>query len=133
MIERGVIKHREYKQQIADFSGLRFGAITPTDLDAFIDFNNKLFVFAEAKYNGHELPYGQRLALERLCDACHCPPERYSVAFIVSHTSKSDIDFASTEVVSYRWQQRWVEPKHKGASLRYAVESFKRLADKRYF
>lgn len=123
---RGVIQNREYKQQIADFSGLRFGKITPTDLDAFMDFGNKLFVFVEAKYGGADLPYGQRLALERLCDACHAPPSRSAVAFIVSHTSKGDIDFASTVVTRYRWEGKWHAPQSRNRSLLAGITTFRR-------
>lgn len=125
MNTRGIIQNREYKQQIADFSGLRFGKITPTDLDAFMDFGNKLFVFVEAKYGGASLPYGQKLALERLCDACHTPPSRYAVAFIVSHMSKGDIDFANTKVTSFRWQGAWHAPQEKDSSLIDGVTAFR--------
>ena len=125
MHERGIIQNREFKQQIADFSGLRFDKITPTDLDAFMDFNNKLFVFVEAKYGGAPLPYGQRLAIERLCDACHTPPVRYAVAFLTSHENKGDIDFARTVITQYRWGGKWVSPKTDGMPLIDGVNTFR--------
>lgn len=125
MAERGVIKNREYKQQIADFSGLQFGKITPTDLDAFMDFNNKLFVFVETKFGNSQMQYGQRLAIERLCDACHAPPHRYSVAFITKHQSNGDIDFANTEVTRFRFCGEWFTPQKEGATLREGIEAFK--------
>ena len=125
MAERGVIQNRGYRQQIADMSGLTFGKITPTDLDAFMDFNNKLFVFVETKYGGAPLPYGQRLAIERLCDACHCPPDRYSVAFITSHSSNGDIDFARTVITKIRFGGAWVDPKKPGAPLIDGVQAFR--------
>ncbi len=125
MSDRGVIKNRDYKQKIADFSGLRYGKITPTDLDCFIDFGNKLFVFVEAKYGNSPLSYGQNLALERLCDACYQPANgRYSVAFVVSHTSAQDIDMATTVVTKYRWEGKWRTPKLTGSTLRQAVDVF---------
>lgn len=117
MHERGVIGNRAFKNQVADMSGLRFGNITPTDLDAFMDFNNRLFVFVEAKFGGAAMQYGQRLAIERLCDACHRPPERFAVAFITSHNSQGDIDFAMTTITKYRWNGRWIEPAADGVSL----------------
>lgn len=125
MAERGVIQNRAFKQQIADFSGLTFGKITPTDLDAFMDFNNQLFVFVETKYEGAPLPYGQRLAIERLCDACHCPPSRYAVAFITSHSSKGDIDFARTVVTKIRFGGKWLDPKKSGSPLVDGVQAFR--------
>ena len=125
MHERGVIRNREFKQQIADFSGLRFGKITPTDLDAFMDFHNKLFVFVESKHGGAPLPYGQRLAIERLCDACHNPRIRYAVAFITKHESNGDIDFSQTVVTQYRWAGKWVTPKVPDAPLIDGVNTFR--------
>lgn len=125
-VERGVIGNRAYKQQIADFSGLTFGKITPTDLDAFMDFNNKLFVFVETKFNNAPLKYGQRLALERLCDACHNPPHRYAVAFVTSHQSNGDIDFANTTVMQFRWNGEWHGPRKEGAALVDGVKAFHR-------
>ncbi len=125
MSERGVIRNRDYKQKIADFSGLRYGKITPTDLDCYIDFGNKLFVFVEAKYGDSQLSYGQNLAIERLCDACHQPSQgRYSVAFVVSHSSDDDIDMASTVVTKYRWFGKWCTPKADTPTLRKAVDFF---------
>lgn len=127
MAERGVIQNRGYKQQIADMSGLRFGNITPTDLDAFMDFGDKLFVFVEAKYNGVSLSYGQKLAIERLCDACHKPPTRYAVAFLTSHQDAGDIDFAATTVTAYRWNGKWIAPMTAGARLIDGVNRFRTL------
>jgi hypothetical protein len=125
MGERGVIRNREAKQQIADFSGLRYGKITPTDLDAFLDFGNRLFVFVECKYMNAPLSYGQRLALERLVDACHKPPERYAVGFVVAHSGGGDIDFAGTTVRQFRWDGKWLAPRIDGASLREGVDAFR--------
>ena len=103
---RGVINHREFKTQVADMSGLTFGKITPTDLDAFMDFNNKLFVFVEAKHGTSKMPYGQQLAIERLCDACHQPPIRYA---------------------KYRWGGKWLTPQSMGATLVQGVNRFRQL------
>lgn len=125
MHERGVIRNREFKQQIADFSGLRFGKITPTDLDAFLDFHNKLFVFVEAKHGGAQMPYGQRLAVERLVDACHNPPHRYAVAFQTSHNESGDIDYAATAVTLFRWNGEWRQPMKAGSTLIDGINAFR--------
>lgn len=124
---RGVINNRDFKTQVADMSGLTFGKITPTDLDAFMDFNNKLFVFVEAKHGASQMPYGQQLAIERLCDACHQPPNRYAVAFVTSHNTRGDIDFANTTVTKYRWGGKWLTPQSMGATLVQGVNRFRQL------
>jgi hypothetical protein len=127
MTERGVIKNRNFKTQVADMSGLTFGKITPTDLDAFMDFNNKLFVFVEAKHGNSVMPFGQQLAIERLCDACHKPPHRYAVVFVTSHNADGDIDFANTTVTKYRWEGKWITPQKLGSTLFDGVVRFRGL------
>lgn len=125
MTERGIIKRREFKNQVADMNGLCFGKITPTDLDAFIDFGNKLFVFIEAKYGDSKMPYGQRLALQRLCDACHKPPMRYAVLFLTSHETKGDIDFSKTRITEYRYNGKWKAPQVLDSTLLDGVNHFR--------
>jgi hypothetical protein len=129
MAERGVIRNRAYAQQIKDFSGMRFGSITPTDIDAFIEFRNRLFIFIEGKHCGAPLPGGQKLALERLVDACHCPPKRISTAIIVDHydSASEDVDYATAPVRCIRWNGQWMEPHQKGILLKGAVEALIQL------
>jgi len=83
-VERGEIRTPEYALQVRDFTGLRYGKITPTDIDGFIDFDNKLFIFLEPKYKGKGVDRGQELALERLCDACRKAGVR-SVVIVADH------------------------------------------------
>lgn len=123
MFERGVIRNRAAAQQLRDFSGLRYGRITPTDIDAYMEFGGRLFVFVEAKYGGALLPYGQQLAIERLVDAIHNPPHRYAVAMVVSHdTQGADVSFSDTRVQRYRWAGQWRSPQEFGMPLRAALD-----------
>lgn len=124
MAERGVIRNREFAQQLRDFSGLRFGRITPTDIDGFMDFGDRLFVVMEGKHIGSALQTGQRLALERLVDACHCPPRRIAVALILDHTEAADkdVDFAMCVVRSMRWNGKWIRPMLQGITCRAAID-----------
>lgn len=63
---RGVIYNRNKKRRLNTFESLIFGKITPTDIDAFIDFGNRIFIIIEAKGYGVPIPTGQRIALERI-------------------------------------------------------------------
>lgn len=63
---RGVIYNRDEKRRIIDFSGMRWGNITPTDIDAFVEFKGKCFIAIECKGICVPVPFGQKLALERL-------------------------------------------------------------------
>ena len=101
---RGEIQYRERARQLRDFSGLRYGNITPTDSDGEIEYHNKAWVFMEAKLKGVELPYGQRLDLERKCDDLQ--KVKPTLLLICSHDTPvdMDIDMASTVVSEYRYK-----------------------------
>lgn len=107
-MQRGEIRNRQF-MAVNNFSGLRWGAITPTDLDGLIDFGNRLFVFVELKFKGAALPYGQKLALERVVDAIESVP---TIAIIAQHETPAgqDIDAARAIVTAYRWERRWYTP-----------------------
>lgn len=108
---RGEIQNRERARQIRDFRGLQFGTITPTDIDGLLDFRNRLFVYLEAKLSGTELPFGQKLALERQCDN-QVKAGVPAAVLILEHDTESteDIDFAVCSVREYRWKGAWHEP-----------------------
>lgn len=52
--------------QVIQFEGLRFGSITPTDIDAVVEYDDKAVILMEFKLKGNEMPYGQKLCLERI-------------------------------------------------------------------
>lgn len=122
--QRGVIQNRDRRQQIADMSGLRFNKITPTDLDGFIDFDNRLFIFMEGKFIGTPVLFGQGLSIDRLCDATHNPPHRYSFAIIADHCHPvtEDIDFACMTVRTIRQNGKWAPPLYQPLTLRAAID-----------
>lgn len=100
---RGEIYNEEKAKQLNNFSGLRWGSITPTDVDGLLDFGNKLFVLIEVKTEGVDLLPGQRLALERTCDTLH-KAGKTSALLIVTHKTPIDqqVDVASCKVVECR-------------------------------
>ena len=65
---RGKIHNRERGKQIIDYSRIRYGNITPTDLDGDFEKGNKIFIFYEYKLPNVEMPRGQELALTRIVD-----------------------------------------------------------------
>lgn len=96
--------------KFVDFSGLKFDNISPMDFDAFLEFKNKVFIFIETKFNKAEMPIGQRLALERVCDATHSET-RNAFVFVTTHNDAEDIDLAKTIVTEYRFNGQWRKPK----------------------
>jgi hypothetical protein len=118
---RGVIRNRQMATQVRDFSGLCFGNITPTDIDGYIEYKNRCHILIETKYGTAELPYGQRLALERMCDDLH--KAKPTIAIIASHTSTGDIDVANALVSETRFKRKWIH-KYDGMTVRQLVERF---------
>jgi hypothetical protein len=119
--ERGKIKNHEASLQVKDYSGIKYrGGITPTDIDGFIEINNEAFIFIELKHRDRPLPYGQRLALERLCDNLSKP----SIVLVCSHSTPLDqeIDAASVIVKEVRWAGKWIQ-RHP-EPLKSVIDSF---------
>lgn len=108
-MQRGKVYDERCAGQLKDFGGLRYDNITPTDIDAFIDFGNRLFIFIEAKYSNAELPRGQRLALERLCDAASEQVPSFVLIVSHSHPPEEPINFAKAKAVEYRWNHVWFQ------------------------
>lgn len=125
---RGQIRNRGYLQQVKSFAGIRFGTITPTDIDVFIEYRDKGFIFGETKYNHSPVPYGQRLALERLCGSLN----RQALAIIASHQSDGDIDVGEARVISFMWNNDnrpgWRTPKAP-VSVRQLMARFIQFLD----
>ena len=111
-MSRGEIRDHEQASQIMGFWNLRYGNITPTNIDAFLEFENKLIVIVEAKYRGLELPFGQMLAFARLCDACQSGGVE-SFVIHAGHDSQTPrnkdghIDLASCWVADYYHRYEW--------------------------
>ena len=121
-MQRGAIHSRERAKQLRDFSKMRWGNITPTDNDCMLDFKNKLTVIAESKIKGEELPYGQRLALERMCDDIQrCKPCYLLIVEHEVYNPEDDIDFAETIVAEYRYNGNKHFPK-KPIKLKRAID-----------
>lgn len=120
---RGVIKNRRYANQVKDYSGIRFGKITPTDIDGFIDFGDKAFVIIEVKYGDTDVPTGQKLAIERLCDSLN--QQKPTVAIIARHDSNGDIDVGNCVATEIRYKRQWKQASHR-ITVKGTIDSFLR-------
>jgi len=105
----GMIRNRTHTGQITDFSGLSFGKLRPTDIDAFLDFGGKVFVFIETKYKDAPLPLGQRIAYENLANAC-AQAGRKAFVLVASHETDGDIPLATLPVVEIYFAGQWFVP-----------------------
>lgn len=102
--KRGEIYNRQRASQLIDFSGLRFGNITPTNIDGFIDFWNRAFVILEYKRGDNDMPYGQRLALQRMADRKDVP----TYVLVGRHENGTgDIDGGAAILTEVYYAGRW--------------------------
>ena len=100
------IRNLTFTRQRADFSGLRFGNIRPTDIDGVIEFENRCCIFMETKHGDANLPIGQRLALERNCDKWG----KTGLVLVMRNTAANNMptyNIASLPVVEYRHGGKW--------------------------
>mgnify|MGYP000009378991 FL=1 len=68
MKERGVYRHPARARQLLLFDGMQYGNITPTDIDATIEYKDRARIFVEVKGKSKDVPTGQRLLLQRFVD-----------------------------------------------------------------
>lgn len=124
---RGVIKNMDHVRERADFSGMRFGTITPTDIDGFVEFGDQVFVFIETKHGNAGLPQGQRLALERVCDRVQKSGAEAIVLVLHKKALGNEsltYQIAHLPVTQYRYKGRWIVPSPSITAYQ-AVEKFR--------
>jgi len=123
---QSAIRNAQFMEQLKDFSGLKFGTISPTDIDGFLDFGNHIFVLIELKYKHPSLQGGQRLALERLCDACQSEMRE---AYVIIATHETDIpnqiDVAGAIVHRMRWHGSWHVREAKHETVRELIDKIR--------
>lgn len=116
--QRGKIYNPDRAGQLKDFSGLRWDKITPTDVDGLVDFGDKLWVNMEFKYGDAPLPYGQRLAIERLCSDLAKTKPTLGIIARHTHPANEPIDCANAEVAEI-----WYDGKFTPPAGRYTVRT----------
>lgn len=123
---RGEIYNRPRAKQINNFNGLIYGAITPTDIDGVIDFHGKCFVFLEMKYRDTPLPFGQRLAFERIVNNSKRP----AICIIARHDMQPDldVDVKNCMVSEYYTGNTWRHPRNPYNVKRMIDEFLSRYA-----
>lgn len=129
MADRGEIYNRNRAGQLINFGGLVFGKITPTDVDGFIDFGDRAFVWLEYKAGDADMPYGQRLALQRTAAAAR-QTGRGALVLVCEHSTPigQDIDGAAARVREYWYEGQW-QHTHAEITTRAVIERFR----KKYF
>ena len=121
---RGTIQNRERARQIINFHGLRIRNITPTDIDGFIEYQDKAMIFLEFKYLDADLPYGQRIALERLVNNID-KSGKEAVLFVCEHNVQDctkDVVAEKAIVRKFYYKKRWYNG--LGKTVKEKINSF---------
>lgn len=128
--KRGEIYNPGQSGQLRDYSGLLFGNITPTDIDGIIEYKNIGYVIIELKYAETKIPFGQRLALERLTDDLQRSGKPAVCLIVIHETPELEIiDVGNSFVHEYRYKGKWAELNLTTAE--FITRFIKRLEDRR--
>jgi len=109
MTNTSLIKNRNKVKQVVDFTGVQNGLIHPSDIDGVLEFDNKILILIEVKRRFKRIPPGQRLLLERLCDAWH--DNEKSIVLKVEHEfddENIDIPLEQCKVTRVYYKKHWV-------------------------
>jgi|TARA_R110000744_G_scaffold56031_2_gene118217 hypothetical protein len=104
---KSLIRNSNQTKQGIDFTGIENGKIHPTDIDAVLEFDNEALILIEAKKINNDLPTGQRLVLERICNSWHTPK---SIVLFVTHNFKNDtkdIPLMQCNVEKFYCNNKW--------------------------
>lgn len=125
MAQRGEVVYLDRYKQLINFSGLRWGNITPTDIDMCIDFQGKCLIFGEFKYGNAPFPQGQKIALEVLCDKSNVP----AIALIARHHVPPNefINVSKLAVSEFYWNKKWMKDR-KNRNVYELIHAFRSKA-----
>lgn len=115
---RGRIRNPERAAQLRDFSGLRYGKITPTDVDGLLEFGDRLFVIMEFKCTGAPMDFGQKLCFERVVNAL-AQSRKKAVAIVAEHNTPigQQIDCAKAIVREFYEGGTWIPRRSNGGDV----------------
>lgn len=128
---RGKIQDPEHAKQLIDFSGIKYGKITPTDIDGNIEYHNKAFIFYEYKYGNAEMPKGQRKALIRLVDRLN-ESDAEAALLICQHNTKAPemINGAEARVRFIYYRGKWYSENLR-RNVRQVSDAFIKMVDEK--
>tara|TARA_R110001599_G_C11769685_1_gene611230 strand:+ start:52 stop:447 length:396 start_codon:yes stop_codon:yes gene_type:complete len=120
---KSLIRNSNQTKQGIDFTGIEYGKIHPTDIDAVLEFDNKALILIEVKKKGSEILTGQRLVLERIADSWHT---KKAVVLYVTHCFENeniDIPLAECTVDKIYLKKEW-KPAQRQISLKDTLKGF---------
>lgn len=129
MAAKGEIENPDYALQVRDFTGLRWMNITPSDLDAMVEYHDKAWVIIEMKHiNSDGCSDGQELMLQRL----YTDLKKSGKAVLLVYARNSieppyPIPYALCLVEKYKYNDETVYP--EDMTVKKLIDSFLRKID----
>ena len=102
---------RNRASQLVDFSNMVFARnATPTDIDGFLELDNRFFVFFDLKHeNAEKIQGGQKMAYSRLTDAIHNPDKnKHCITLIAKHNTPPEVDIQAADCMPALYASRRV-------------------------
>ena len=102
-------------KQLIDFKGLELdNGIYPTDIDGLIEYHDSEYILLEVKHKDARVPYGQRLAIQRMVDD-FTKAGKKAVAIVCEHkvddTDKPVVAaFCKVRELYYGGEHKWRPP-----------------------
>lgn len=121
-------------KQLIDFKGLELdNGIYTTDIDGLIEYHDSEYIILEVKHNKAKVPWGQRLALQRMVDD-FTKAGKKAVAIVCEHS----VDDTNNPVVAtvcnvrelYYGGEKRRRPPDSPMTVRQAVNNFRKYANK---
>lgn len=111
--------------QQKDYSKLRYGNITPSDIDGIIEYHDIAYIFYEFKLDTVEkISSGQQIAFERLTDdLSKIKPTLFIIATHDINDPSNDIPTHECQVEWYRRNGEWHKPETR-ISVKELTDTF---------
>lgn len=103
-----LIKNNNLFRQRIFWGDMDFFGLTFTDIDACMNFFEKIIIFIEVKVFGKQLSYAQKKAFEAICNNLKID----SIFILANHKQKDytqNISLKECTVNSYYYKKRWVQ------------------------
>lgn len=92
---------------------MKYGTVQPTDIDAILQYKGLFYLICEVKYNGKDVPLGQRICLENMTDDFNIAGKE-AMAIVADHYVDDEdepVQLAECIVREYYWDGKWRVPK----------------------
>ena len=126
------INNPQRMKQLIDFQGLAVDEyIYPTDIDGLIEYKDSEYIIFEVKYGDAEVPFGQKLALQRMVDD-FTKTGKQAVVLVCEHTVRNPekpvvAAWCKVREIYSGGEKQWRKP-IKDITVREAVDDFQKYS-----